>query len=78
MAEDEIDELLDDSQEMDGAVHIDGFLKPLRQKRGVRGKDKAPRKRVMRAGKESEGSSSTGSAHEGDDGDDSEGEASQT
>ena len=86
MAEDKIDELLDDSEEMDGAVHIDGFLKPLRQKRGVRGKDIAPRK-VGRWAREnasssevedkvkerSRGSSGSGSAHEGDDGDDSEG-----
>lgn len=44
MADDEIDELLDDTEEMDGAVHIDRFLKPMRQRRGVRGVDKGPRK----------------------------------
>lgn len=49
--EDDIDELLDDDQETDGAVHVDGFLKPIRQKRGIRGKDKVPRKRGRWAGK---------------------------
>lgn len=45
MTEDEIDELLDDDQEMDGAIHVDGFLKPMRNKRGLRGTDKKPRKK---------------------------------
>ena len=45
---DEIDELLND-EVMDGAVHNDGFLEPLRYRRGVRGADKAPRKRSRKA-----------------------------
>lgn len=51
MEESDIDEVLDDTQEMDGAVHIDGFLKPMRQKRGIRGNDKGPRKRGRWTGK---------------------------
>jgi hypothetical protein len=45
MTDDEVDSLLDNDEEMHGAVHVDGFLKPLRNERGVRGQDKAPRKR---------------------------------
>ena len=52
MKEDAIDELLDNDQEMEGAVHIDGFLKPMRQKRGMRGTDKEPRKKRGRTKKD--------------------------
>ena len=48
LEKDEIDEMLDD-EVMDGAVHNDGFLEPMRYRRGVRGKGKAPRKRSKKA-----------------------------
>jgi hypothetical protein len=63
MKEDEIDELLDDDQEMEGAVHIDGFLKPMRQKRGMRGVDKGPRKK-RRSSKKDSGSDNGGDGGE--------------
>lgn len=49
MGKDEVDELLGE-EEMDGAVHVDGFLEPMRCRRGVRGEDKAPRRSKKKSG----------------------------
>ena len=39
IATDELDEyLLPSDEEMDGAVHVDGFLKPVKRRGGARGK----------------------------------------
>jgi len=45
LKEGDIDDLLDNDEEMHGAVHVDGFLKPMRNPRGVRGVDKGSRKK---------------------------------
>jgi hypothetical protein len=43
MTEDEVDGTLDDTKEMHGGVHVDGFLKPIKVPTGMRGVDKRQR-----------------------------------
>ena len=81
LGNEEISGLLGD-EEMDGAVHLDGFLEPMRCRRGVRGEGKkqkgnknAGRSTEVSAGEDEESedesgeSSSSSSSSEGNDGD---------
>jgi hypothetical protein len=43
LTDDEADELLNSDEETYGAVHVDGFLKPLRNTKGGRGEDRGKR-----------------------------------
>jgi hypothetical protein len=55
IAKDELDEyMLPSDEEMDGAVHVDGFLKPLKQRGGPRGKYKKEGKRSRDESEEDE------------------------
>lgn len=54
IVDDKINKLLSDTEEMDEAVYINRFLKPIRQKRGVRGIDKELQKRRRSAQKDSD------------------------
>lgn len=44
MTDEEVDGTLDDTREMHGGVHVDGFLKPIKVPTGMRGVDKRQRK----------------------------------
>ena len=45
MSEDEIIDILDDSKDTHGGIHVDGYLKPIKNIPGVRGSDKRSRSR---------------------------------
>jgi hypothetical protein len=46
--------MLPSDEEMDGAVHVDGFLKPLKYRGGTRGKYKKVEKRSWERSEEEE------------------------